>query len=248
MTAERLALGGRRQRAVLALLVCEAGRTVTLDRLVHGVSGDPPPAAAVGTLQTYVFHLRQVLEPGRARGSHDGVLATVPGGYRLAVPRSSVDLARFEDGVGAGDAALARREFTRAASEYGAALDLWRGEVLADLGDHDFVVPLRARLSELRLSALQSRLQAELDLGHHLSVVAELGALVAEHPLREGFHAQRILALYRCGQQSEALTAYRDLRELLIAELESSRVRRFALNDRVLAHAPISTGTLPPRR
>jgi DNA-binding SARP family transcriptional activator len=93
------------------------------------------------------------------------------------------------------------------------------GEVLADLADLDFVALVRDRLEELRLAALRSRFEAELGLGRHRSVVPEAGALVREHPLREGFHAQRILALYRSGRQSEALAAYRDLRSLLDTEL-----------------------------
>ena len=102
---------------------------------------------------------------------------------------------------------------------YRAALALWRGDVLEDLGDHDFVAPVRARLDELRASALESRIRAELDLGHHSAVVAELGSLVAQHPLREGLHAELMLALYRSGRQSDALAAYRDLRSVLDTEL-----------------------------
>ena len=131
---------------------------------------------------------------------------------------------------------MARGETGRALAAYDEALALWRGDVLADLTDCDFVAPVRARLDEQRLSALESRIEAELDLGRHEAVVAELGTLIAEHPLRERFHAQLILALYRSGRQSDALAAYRELRAVLDEELgiEPSPPLR-ELNNRVLA-------------
>ena len=234
-----LPLGGRQQRAVLAMLACEVGHPVSVDRLVDGLWGDAPPAGAVTTVKTYVFHLREVLEPRRARGAPATVLETVPGGYRLAVDPPRVDVTRFEEQLGNGDAALARGETGRALEAYDEGLVLWRGEVLTDLSDCAFVAPVRARLDELRLSALQSRIQAELDLGRHLAVVPELGALIADHPLREGFRAQLILALYRSGRQSDALAAYRELRAVLDEELgiEPSPPLR-ELHNRVLAQDP----------
>ena len=216
---ETLALGGRRQRAILAMLACEAGHAVSVERLVDGVWGDPAPPGVVTSVQSYVFHLRQVLEPDRPRGTPGAVLVTVPGGYRLEVDPQTVDVARFEDLVAAADAAAERHEPGTAAATYRAALALWRGDVLEDLGDHDFVAPVRARLDEQRASALESRIRAELELGHHSAVVAELGSLVAQHPLREGLHAELMLALYRSGRQSDALAAYRDLRSVLDTEL-----------------------------
>ena len=216
---QTLALGGRRQRAILAMLACEAGHAVSVERLVDGVWGDPAPPGVVTSVQSYVFHLRQVLEPDRPRGTPGTVLVTVPGGYRLEVDPRRVDVARFEDLVAAADAAAERHEPGTAAAAYRAALALWRGDVLEDLGDHDFVAPVRARLDELHASALESRIRAELELGHHSAVVAELGSLVAQHPLREGLHAELMLALYRSRRQSDALAAYRDLRSVLDIEL-----------------------------
>ena len=213
--------GPRRSPAagVLAMLACEAGHAVSVERLVDGVWGDPAPPGVVTSVQSYVFHLRQVLEPDRPRGTPGAVLVTVPGGYRLEVDPQTVDVARFEDLVAAADAAAERHEPGTAAATYRAALALWRGDVLEDLGDHDFVAPVRARLDEQRASALESRIRAELELGHHSAVVAELGSLVAQHPLREGLHAELMLALYRSGRQSDALAAYRDLRSVLDTEL-----------------------------
>ena len=257
---ETLALGGRRQRAILAMLACEAGHAVSVERLVDGVWGDPAPPGVVTSVQSYVFHLRQVLEPDRPRGTPGAVLVTVPGGYRLEVDPQTVDVARFEDLVAAADAAAERHEPGTAAAAYRAALALWRGDVLEDLGDHDFVAPVRARLDERRASALESRIRAELDLGHHSAVVAELGSLVAQHPLREGLHAELMLALYRSGRQSDALAAYRDLRSVLDTELgiEPSPPLQ-ELNTRILrqdptldwvaaAPAPVAIAALAPVR
>jgi len=241
-----LSVGGRRQRAILAMLVCEAGNAVSVERLIDGVWGDPAPSGVVTSVQSYIFHLRQVLEPERSRRSAPTVLVTVPGGYRLAVDRRSVDATRFEEVVASGDAALEQGNPERAATHYGQALSLWRGDVLADLSDHPFVAPVRARLEEERASALESRVQAELDLGRNEVVVAELGALIAEHPLRERFHAQRILALYRSGRQSDALAAYRELRSVLDTELgiEPSPPLQ-ELNNQVLRQDPALDWTPP---
>ncbi len=236
---ESLALGGRRQRAILALLACEVGHAVSVERLVDGVWGDPAPPGVVTSVQPYVFHLRQVLEPDRPRGTPGSVLVTTPGGYRLDVDPRCIDVTRFEELVVAGDSAAERREPGTAAAAYGSALALWRGDVMEDLADHDFVAPVRARLDELRASTLESRVRAELDLGHHAAVVAELGSLVSQHPLREGLHALRMLALYRTGRQSDALAAYRDLRSVLDAELgiEPSPPLQ-ELNNRMLRQDP----------
>ena len=234
-----LPLGGRQQRAVLALLVCEASQAVSVDHLIDGVWGDPAPAGAVSSVQTHIFHLRQVLEPDRARGAPGTVLVTVPGGYRLDVDPSCVDMTRFERLTTEGDAALARGDPAAALAGYDAALALWRGDVLAGLADHPFVAHVRARLEEARASALVSRLQAQLDVGHDLAVVAEARALVRDHPLREDLHAQLMLALYRSGRQSDALAAYHQLRSVLDEELgiePSPRLQE--LQRRVLTQDP----------
>ena len=162
------------------MLACEVGHPVSVDRLVDGV-GESAACGAVTTVKTYVFHLREVLEPHRARGSPATVLETVPGGYRFRSVPPGVDATRFEELLAAGDAPLARGR-PSSVEAYDEALSLWRGEALTDLSDCSFVAPIRARLDELRASALQSRIQAELDLGRHLAVVAELGVLIADTP------------------------------------------------------------------
>src|SRR5499427_8646237 len=212
-------LGGPRQRAVLALLLLEAGRVVSMDRLAEDVWAGDPPGEWANTLQTYVFHLRRALEPGRARGDAGGVLVTSGRGYVLRAGREQVDAAVFEDGFTAGRAALEAGRHAEAAETLRQALGLWRGPVLADLADYPFTRPAAARLEELRLAAVEARIDADLGLGRHDALTAELERLAAEHPLRERLHAQLMLALYRCDRQADALAAYRRTRALLAAEL-----------------------------
>ena len=212
-------LGGPRQRAVLALLLLEANRVVSMDRLAEDVWGGDPPEGWVTTLQTYVFHLRRALEPDRARGAAGGVLVTRGRGYLLRVDREHLDAAPFQDGLTAGRAALEAGRYAEAAETLRTALGLWRGPVLADLADYAFTRPEAARLEELRLAALEARIDADLALGRHDALTAELEQLAAEHPLRERLHGQLMLALYRCGRQADALAAYRRARDLLADEL-----------------------------
>jgi YVTN family beta-propeller protein len=212
-------LGGPRQRAVLALLLLEANRVVSMDRLAEDVWGGDPPEGWATTLQTYVFHLRQALEPDRSRGAAGGVLVTRDRGYLLRVDRGHLDGALFQDGLTAGRAALDAGRYAEAAETLRTALDLWRSPVLADLADYAFTRPEAARLEELRLAALEARIDADLALGRHDVLTAELEQLAAEHPLRERLHGQLMLALYRCGRQAEALAAYRRARDLLADEL-----------------------------
>lgn len=214
-----VAMGGRQQKAVLARLLVDPGATVSVDRLVQALWGDSPSDGAVTTVQTYVSHLRDALEPDRPRGTASTLLLTEARGYRLAVDESDVDSAVFERRVSAGRSALARGELDDAANELSDALGLWRGEVLSDLADYDFTREAAARLEGLRLSALEDRLDADLALGRHRLVADELESLAAAHPLRERLHGQRMLALYRSGRQAEALAVYESLRDALAGEL-----------------------------
>ena len=212
-------LGGPRQRAVLALLLLEANRVVSMDRLAEDVWGGDPPEEWVTSLQTYVFHLRRALEPDRARGAAGEVLVTRDRGYLLRVDREHLDAAAFQDGLTAGRAALQAGRYAEAAEGLRTALGLWRGPVLANLADYAFTRPEAARLEELRLAALEARIDADLALGRHDELTAELEQLAAAHPLRERLHGQLMLALYRCGRQADALAAYRRARDLLADEL-----------------------------
>jgi len=212
-------LGGPRQRAVLALLLLEANRVVSMDRLAEDVWGGHPPGGWATTLQTYVFHLRRALEPGRLPGVAGGVLLTRDRGYLLRVDREHLDATRFQDTFTAGRAALQAARFAEAAETLRTALGLWRSQVLADLADYAFTRPEAARLEELRLAALEARIDADLALGRHDALTGELERLVGEHPLRERLQGQLMLALYRCGRQAEALAAYRRIRDVLAGEL-----------------------------
>ena len=234
-----LPLGGPRQRAVLALLLLEANRVVSMDRLAEDIWGGHPPEGWATTLQTYVFHLRRALEPGRARGVAGDVLVTRDRGYLLRADRGHLDAALFQDRFTAGRAALDAGRYGEAAGTLRRVLDLWRSGVLADLADYAFTRPEAARLEELRLAALEARIDADLALGRHDTLTGELERLAAEHPLRERLHGQLMLALYRCGRQAEALAAYRRARGLLAGELgidPGEPLQR--LHASVLAHDP----------
>jgi DNA-binding SARP family transcriptional activator len=204
---------------VLALLLLEANRVVSTDRLAEDIWGGNPPGGWVTTLQIYVLHLRRALEPDRDRGVAGEVLVTRGRGYLLRVGREQLDAALFQDGFAAGRAALEAGRYPEAARTLRTALGLWRGGVLADLADYAFTRPEAARLEELQLAAVEARIDADLALGRHDALTAELERLAAEHPLRERLHGQVMLALYRCGRQAEALAAYRRVRDLLAEEL-----------------------------
>jgi DNA-binding SARP family transcriptional activator/streptogramin lyase len=207
----RLTLGGSRQRAVLATLVLHVNEVVPRDRLLEAVWGESPPDTAASALQGYVSALRKTLGAG--------VIVTRAPGYALEARPDVVDLRLFESLAAQGADALAAGEATRAAELLREALALWRGEPLADLDSVEFVQLERLRLEELRLGALADRIDADLELGRHAELVGELRSLVREHPLRERFRAQLMLALYRSGRQAEALDVYQQGRSLLAAEL-----------------------------
>src|SRR5215831_193913 len=192
-------LGGRRQRAVLALLLLQANRVVSFDRLAEDVWGGHPPPGSVTTLQSYVFRLRRALEPDRLPGDAGAVLVTRDRGYLLRVNRGHLDAAVFEEAGAAGRAALEAGRYAEAAQALREALGLWRGPVLADLADYGFARPEAARLEELRLAAVEDRIDADLALGRHQALTGELERLAGEHPVRERLHGQLMLALYRCG-------------------------------------------------
>src|SRR5262249_28859952 len=212
-------LGGRRYGAVLALLLLEANRVVSFDRLAEDVWGGHPTPGSVTTLQAYVFRLRRALEPNRLPGAAGEILVTKDRGYLLRVKAEHLDAAIFEEGAAAGHAAWEAGRYTEAGQTLREALGLWRGPVLADLADYAFARPEAARLEELRVAAVEDRVDADLALGRHQALTGELERLAGEYPLRERLHGQLMLALYRCGRQAEALAAYRRVRDLLAGEL-----------------------------
>lgn len=232
-------IGAAKERALLAELLLHANQIVPRERLMEVVWGDTPPATAAATLNTYVSHLRSALEPGRAPRSQPGLLLTREPGYLLAVDPERVDALRFERLAGEGRRALAGGDAAAAAARLREGLDLWRGGALADFVYAPFAQPEATRLEELRLATLEQRVDADLALGRHHDLVAELRRLVDEHPLRERLWGQLMLALYRCGRQSEALRACGELREVLAEELgidPSPALRR--LEDDMLHQRP----------
>ncbi|WP_165975084.1 AfsR/SARP family transcriptional regulator [Nonomuraea deserti] len=205
---EQVALGGPRVRALLTLLALHAGRIVGAERLVAGMYGPRPPEGEANALQSQVSRLRRVL------GRH--LVEFHPAGYRLVADPQDVDACRFEQLAQAGTQALAGGDPERAAALLREALDLWRGTPLADA---PHAVAAATALEELRLSATEDRVQADLDLGRHRELVAELSQLAAAHPLRERLRAQLMRALYGSGRQAEALAVYDEARKLLDDEL-----------------------------
>ncbi len=212
-------IGAAKERALLAELVLHANQIVSRERLMEVVWGENAPATAAATLNTYVSHLRSALEPGRAPRTRPGLLLTREPGYLLAVDPDCVDALRFERLAGEGRRALAAGDAPTAAATLREGLGLWRGDALADFVYEPFAQAEATRLEELRLATLEQRVDADLALGRHDDLVAELRRLVDEHPLRERLWGQLMLALYRCGRQSEALRAYGELRTVLGEEL-----------------------------
>ena len=205
------ALGAPKQRGLLALLLVNRRRVVTAEQLIDGLWGEAPPASAVQSLQVYVHGLRRALGSER--------IETAGRGYRVVVGEDELDLDRFERTLERGRAALEAGRADDAVDDLRDALGVWRGTALADLPEEMRRAAEAERLEELRLTALELRFDAELTCGRHDAVVAELEALTAEHPYRERFLQQRLLALYRCDRQAEALEVYRNAREALAEDL-----------------------------
>jgi len=204
-------LGGQKQRGLLALLLLNAGEVVPTARLIDELWGERPPPSAANSVHVYVSQLRKALGDGR--------LATRHPGYLLDVGPDELDARRFERLLGEGRALRAGGDATAARRLLGEALALWRGPPLADLRHEEFAQGEIARLEELRLAAVEERVEADLELGLGRDLVPELDELVRANPLRERLRAQLMLALYRSGRQAEALEAYRRGRRILHEEL-----------------------------
>lgn len=216
---QRLDLGSGKQRAALALLMLTPDRVVAVDRLVDELWGDEPPGTAKHALQVYVSGLRKALHGGRKPADDEQLIVTERPGYRLRIDPDACDGHRFERLARAGSVALRNGDALTASSTLARALALWRGPVFADLVDERFARIEAARLDELRLAAIEDRVEADLALGRHGELIPELEALIADNPLRERLWGLRILALYRVGRQADALRAYTGLRTLLRDEL-----------------------------
>jgi len=223
--ARSLALGGRKQRTLLAILLLHANEAVSDDVLSDGLWGEHPPKTARTALQVHVAALRKLLSAKR--------LERRAPGYLLHVEPEELDLARFQRLC----AEARGREPEAAAAALTEALALWRGRPLADFAYDTFAQVEIARLEELRLGAVEQRIEADLALGRHADLTGELQALIAENPHRERLRGQLMLALYRSGRQAEALQAYQDARHALVDELgiqPSTELQR--LEKQILTH------------
>ncbi len=209
-----VALGAQKQRALLALLVLRANELVSVDRLIDELWDERPPASAAKVVQVYVSQLRKALgSAGRE------AIVTRPTGYVVQLEHERLDAYRFERLLADSRKERAAGRPAEAAAMLEEALGLWRGRALADFAYEPFAQAAIARLEELRLVAIEEQVDAGLALGRHADLVGELEGLVGDHPLRERFRAQLMLALYRSGRQAEALEAYQVARRALVDEL-----------------------------
>jgi basic membrane lipoprotein Med (substrate-binding protein (PBP1-ABC) superfamily)/DNA-binding SARP family transcriptional activator/Tol biopolymer transport system component len=224
-----LSLGGPKQRFVLARLVAEPNRVVSVDRLVDGLWGDDPPETARHTVQAYISELRKTLGSLVERDN---------AGYRIRVSGDTLDTLDFEARV-AEARTRAPLDPSGAVTEFEAALGLWRGPAFDDFSDQPFLQVEAARLEELRLAVVEELMQARLSTGQHAAVIVELERLTRDHPYREELRALHMVALYRSGRQADALRAYQATREVLGEELgilPSPRLRR--LEEQILLQDP----------
>ena len=207
----KVSLGGPKPRALLAGLLLHPNEVVPADRLIDDLWGEVSPDDAAAALRVNVSRLRKALP--------EDVLTTRAPGYLIRVEPDELDLHRFERLVDEGRSLLARGLAADASGRLHDALSLWRGPALGDFAYETFAQAAIARLEEIRLAAVELRIDADLTLGRHDELVAELEALVAEHPFRERLRRYLMTALYRSGRQAEALDAYQDARRALVDEL-----------------------------
>ncbi|MBE3010524.1 tetratricopeptide repeat protein [Microbispora sp. NEAU-D428] len=243
-----LDLGTPLQRSILAMLLLREGHAVTPDEMIDGVWGEDAPPRALGALRTYVSRLRTVLEPDRSPRTPPRLLTSVGRGYALRLDPARFDLAVFERECGAAESDRRTGRAGEAARRLRGALRLWSGEPLAGAVG-PYAEHQRDRLAERRMSAVETLMELDLELGRHAEIVSELVALSAEHPLRERLRAQLMLAYYRCGRQAEALSVFTETRQALVEELGIEPGAELAdLHRRILAADPSLAPAPPPVR
>jgi DNA-binding SARP family transcriptional activator len=230
-----------KQRVLLAVLLLHSNHVVSADVLVEALWGSEPPPSARAAMRNYVKRLRNVLDdPG-----HD-LIRSVPGGYLIRVPAGDLDVTRFEELERTGQEAAAAGDWDHAADLLRAALSLWRGEALEDARSEWLAVRELPRLAELRLRALETRIDLDLRLGRRAEAIAELWRLTSVHPLRERLYRLLMLALCQDGRYAEALAVYQSARRVLITELGTEPgpdMRR--LHQRILTSDPALAGPGP---
>jgi len=212
----------RKPRQIFALLALYPGRVVPVSTLMEEIWGSDLPQSSMTTLQTYIMQLRRMLANAMGpelAGSVKQVLATRYSGYSLQIPTDAVDVHTYERLVAEGRQAFDQGEDQRASDCLRQALDLWDGPALVDVRVGPILDIEVMRLEESRLAAHERRIDAELRLGRHVELIAELTDLIARHPQNEGLHSQAMVALYRSGRQASALDVYRRLRQRLVSDL-----------------------------
>lgn len=236
-----VALGGPKQRAILAVLLLHANEVVPRARLLAELWGERAPGSE-HSLDVHISRLRKALAPGGA----GEVLVRRDRGYLLRVEEGSLDLDRFRQQIEAGQRALVEGRPAQAARLLNHGLGLWRGAPLAEFADYAFAGAEADRLMNCRLAGLEARIDADLALGHQAAVIGELESLITASPYRERFRAQLMLALYRVGRQADALAVYMDTRRLLIDELGIEPGEQLRdLHHAVLTHDPVLTPARP---
>ncbi|MCP3822827.1 AfsR/SARP family transcriptional regulator [Streptomyces sp. A3M-1-3] len=246
----------------LALLLSRPNETVTADTLIRELWGDNPSGKALATVQTYIHHVRhRLLAHGTAAGPRHAAapgrptLITRPPGYLLQIDEEAIDTTAFERLVVSGDADLKAGRTEFASRRLREALALWRGPVLSNVPTGPVLAGRVVYLDELRVRALELRIETEIRLGHRREILPELRSLVHDYPFNEWFHGQLIAILHHCGRRAEALSAYRELRRILRSELgldpsaDLQRLQREVLGPRpagVLRVAPQQGAAVTP--
>ncbi|MEU4495960.1 BTAD domain-containing putative transcriptional regulator [Streptomyces sp. NPDC023998] len=213
-----MGLGSPQQKAVLVALLLRRGHPATAGELIDALWGEDSPPGAVSVLRTYASRLRKILEPDRTPGRSPGLVVSIGDGYALRVAQTALDLGVFERRLARAKQLRAAGELPEAGELLHIALDAWSGTPLAGIPG-PLAEAERSRLAERRLNALETRIEVDLQMGHHAELVPELKGLCGDHPLRERLCELLMLSLYRCGRQAEALGAYRATRRKLVDEL-----------------------------
>ena len=231
-----VALGGAKQRALLAILLLHANRAVSTDTMIDHLWGEHPPPSAAKVVQVYVSQLRKALGYVDEAGVTRRGITTTSGGYLVEVQPHELDVLLFESLVGRGRRAQEVGAVDRGVQLLGEALSLWRGKALADFEFEPFAASEIGRLEDMRLSTLEARIEGDLALGRHAEVTGELESLLAGHPSRESLCSLLMLALYRSGRQADALDRFRSVRTYLVDELGlEPSVELREMHQRVLA-------------
>jgi DNA-binding SARP family transcriptional activator len=232
-------LGGPQPRTIIAHLALEAGRVVSVEKLIDRLWGDDPPGTPLGTLQSYISRLRRAVEPARATGAAPQVLVSEAPGYVLNVPPEQIDVHRFGALAAEGRGLAAAGNAGGALAKFDQALALWRGPALVGLGADDQARSAVVRLDEERQAVVEDRFEALLALGRHTEAVPALQSAVDDQPLRERLWELLALALYRSSRQADALRALSGARATLLDELgldPGPALRQ--LENRILAQDP----------